>query len=97
MEMWEGDSEKHEEFHDNLWCDSHEATAAFMREVKVPWIAFKVLAAGAIGVEEGLKYAFESGADFVCLGMFDFQVKEDAELAYEVIAASKNRERPWLA
>ncbi len=95
MEMWEANSEKHEEFHDNLWCENHEETAAFMREVKVPWIAFKVLAAGAIGVEEGLKYAFESGADFVCLGMFDFQVKEDAELASKAIGASKNRERPW--
>jgi hypothetical protein len=44
-----------------------------------------------------LKYAFESGADFVCLGMFDFQVKEDAELASKTIAASKNRKRPWRA
>jgi NAD(P)H-dependent flavin oxidoreductase YrpB (nitropropane dioxygenase family) len=68
-----------------------------MRDVKVPWIAFKVLAAGAIPTEEGIKYAFESGADFVCLGMFDFQVKEDAELAQKIIAGANNRERPWMA
>ena len=39
--------------------------------------------------------AFESGADFICVGMFDFQVKQDAELAAKAIAESKNRARPW--
>ena len=68
-----------------------------MREVKVPWIAFKVLAAGAIGAEEGINYAFESGADFICLGMFDFQVAADAELAQKAIAKAGHRERPWIA
>ncbi len=96
MEMWVEWSNKYGEFHDNLWCDGHEETVAFMQDVKVPWIAFKVLAAGAIGVEEGLKYAFENGADFICLGMFDFQVKEDAEIAQRVIAGTKNRKRPWM-
>jgi hypothetical protein len=97
MEMWGKESNRHEEYHDNLWCDNHKETVAFMRDVKVPWIAFKVLAAGAIPTEEGIKYAFESGADFVCLGMFDFQVKEDAELAQKIIAGANNRERPWMA
>jgi len=54
-------------------------------------------AAGAIGAREGLKYAFESGADFICLGMFDFQVKQDVELACKAIEESKNRKRPWIA
>jgi hypothetical protein len=96
MEMWEKWSNEYGEFHDNLWCENHEATAAFMRDVKVPWIAFKVLAAGAIGAEEGFKYAFESGADFICVGMFDFQVKEDAGLTQKTIAESNNRARPWI-
>jgi len=96
MEMWEKWSNEYGEFHDNLWCENHEATAAFMRDVQVPWIAFKVLAAGAIGTEEGFKYAFESGADFICVGMFDFQVKEDAELTQKTIAESNNRARPWI-
>jgi hypothetical protein len=68
-----------------------------MQDVKVPWIAFKVLAAGAIGAEDGISYAFAAGADFVCLGMFDFQVQEDVELALKAIAKSKSRKRPWIA
>jgi NAD(P)H-dependent flavin oxidoreductase YrpB (nitropropane dioxygenase family) len=80
-----------------MFCHEHEQTVAFMREVKVPWIAFKVLAAGAIPPEEGLRYAFASGADFVCLGMFDFQILEDAALARRAIAEARNRPRPWSA
>jgi len=68
---------------------------AFMQTVKVPWIAFKVLAAGAIPVEEGFKFAFESGADFLCVGMFDFQVRQDAVLARQAIAGARDRKRPW--
>jgi hypothetical protein len=96
MEMYEKESAEHDEYHDNLFCQSHEETVAFMEDVKVPWIAFKVLAAGAIGVREGFEYAFESGADFICVGMFDFQVKEDAELTAKVVAGSKERRRPWV-
>ena len=95
MEMYEGDSNDHARFHDNFWCDRHEQTVAFMQDVKIPWIAFKVLAAGAIPPEEGFQYAFESGADFICVGMFDFQVEEDAELAQGAIAQAKGRKRPW--
>jgi len=61
----------------------------------VPWIAFKVLAAGAIDPMDGLKSAFAGGADFVCLGMFDFQVEEDVMLTCKAIAESKNRKRHW--
>jgi hypothetical protein len=96
MEMYEKESPNHSEYHDNMFCHDAEQTIAFMREVKAPWIAFKVLAAGAIPPADGLKYAFQSGADFVCLGMFDFQVRQDVELALKAIAAVKNRKRPWV-
>ena len=96
MEMYEKESPNHSEYHDNMFCHNHEETVAFMQDVKVPWIAFKVLAAGAIPPKEGLKFAFESGADFICLGMFDFQVKQDVELSRKAIAESKNRKRPWI-
>jgi hypothetical protein len=65
--------------------------------VKVPWIAFKVLAAGAIPPGDGFDFAFDSGADFVCAGMFDFQVELDAELASRAVTKSKNRKRRWMA
>jgi hypothetical protein len=97
MEMYEKESDDHAEYHDNMFCHDPEQTVAFMQDVKVPWIAFKVLAAGAIAAEEGLTYAFAGGADFVCLGMFDFQVEQDAELAQKAIAASSNRKRPSIA
>ncbi|OHB79395.1 MAG: hypothetical protein A2Z25_17740 [Planctomycetes bacterium RBG_16_55_9] len=95
VEMYEKNSDDHLEYHDNMFCHDPEETIAFMQDVKVPWIAFKVLAAGAIGPKEGLQYAFTGGADFVCLGMFDFQVEQDAELARNAIAKAQNRKRPW--
>jgi hypothetical protein len=97
MEMYEKESPHHGEYHDNMFCHNHQETVEFMQHVKVPWIAFKVLAAGAIKPHDGIKYAFESGADFLCLGMFDFQVKQDVELTRKFIAAAKHRERPWIA
>jgi hypothetical protein len=95
MEMYEEDSPNHAEHHDNMFCHNHEETVAFMQEVKVPWIAFKVLAAGAIPPEDGIQYAFQSGADFICLGMFDFQVKEDVEITRKAIAKAHGRKRSW--
>ena len=95
--MYERESDAHAEYHDNMFCHDPEETAAFMQDVKVPWIAFKVLAAGAIGAEDGLNYAFANGADFVCLGMFDFQIEQDVELTLKAIAQSKNRKRSWIA
>ena len=95
MEMYEPDSPNHDEYHDNMFCHDADQTVAFMQDVKIPWIAFKVLAAGAIPPEDGIQYAFQSGADFICLGMFDFQVEEDAKLIRECVAKAKNRKRPW--
>jgi len=97
MEMYEPESDKHAEYHDNMFCHDPEKTVTFMQNVKVPWIAFKIFAAGAIPPADGFKYAFEGGADFTCVGMFDWQVKQDAELAQKAIAAAKNRKRPWIA
>jgi hypothetical protein len=78
---------------DNYWDMTPERTVAFMQEVEKPWIAFKVLAAGAIRPESGFRYAFENGADFICVGMFDFQVEENVKLAKSVIQQTQNRER----
>ena len=95
-EMYQKNSPDHAYYHDNMFCHNHEETVAFMQDVTVPWIAYKVLAAGAIPPQDGLTFAFKSGADFVCLGMFDFQVAEDVKLTRQAVAAAKNRKRPWM-
>lgn len=82
---------------DSVWEETPEETAAFFRTSTIPWIAFKVLGAGAIHPREGFQYAFERGADFICVGMFDFQVREDAAITVETLALLADRERPWCA
>jgi hypothetical protein len=80
--------------YDNSWCRNAKEVVALMKEVKKPWIAFKVMAAGAIPPKEAFSYSFNNGADFVLAGMFDFQIEEDVQLAKEALANVK-RERPW--
>jgi hypothetical protein len=70
---------------DNIWSVTPEKTIEFMKKVNKPWIAFKVLAAGAIHPRQGFKYAFENGADFICVGIFDFQVRENVIIAKEIL------------
>ena len=44
----------HNANNDNMWCNNPEETAAFMETVEKPWVAFKVMAAGAIHAADGL-------------------------------------------
>lgn len=80
---------------DNLWCLDAEATADFMEKVDKPWIAFKVMAAGAIRPNVAFSYAFRKGADFILAGMFDFQVEQDVKIAANCVRKFADRKRPW--
>ena len=62
-----------------MWCNNPEETAAFMETVEKPWVAFKVMAAGAIPPRMAFSYAYRHGADFIIAGMFDFQVESRRE------------------
>jgi hypothetical protein len=88
-------SPDHNKYHDNIWDLFPAQTVDFMKEVKKPWIAFKVLAAGALQPKDGFRFAFENGADFICVGMFDFQIVEDVNIANEVLGSLGKRDREW--
>ncbi len=87
----------HDEYNDNMWCLNPDETVEYMEKIEKPWIAFKVLAAGAIPPRMGFSSAFRNGADFICVGMFDFQVAEDVKIALEAFEKSNRRKRPWRA
>jgi hypothetical protein len=82
---------------DNYWCMDPKETIAFMASMKRPWIAYKVLAAGAIHPRSGFRHAFENGADFAAVGMFDFQIAENVAVANQVLADTRTRDRAWMA
>lgn len=82
---------------DNYWCRNPQETIDFMATVKRPWIAYKVLAAGAIRPRDGFQFAFANGADFALVGMFDFQIREDVEIATSIMAKHQKRPRSWMA
>ncbi len=94
---YNGRSSEPGHYNDNMWCIDSEQTAEVMRNVKAAWIAFKVLAAGAIHPQQGFSYALKHGADFIVVGMLDFQVEQNAQLAKQILRKLDKRDRPWMA
>ncbi|MCL2118940.1 MAG: twin-arginine translocation signal domain-containing protein [Planctomycetaceae bacterium] len=84
--------------YDNSWCDDPEKHIEVFSKIEKPWIAYKVMAAGAIPPRDALEYTFSNGADFVIFGMFDYEIDEDTRLLNEVLALDgvKNRARKWF-
>ena len=76
------------------WCRDPEKTIEVMKTVEKPWIAFKIMAAGAIPPPDAFRYAFENGADHILVGMFDFEIADNAGLARGILTNVK-RNRPW--
>jgi uncharacterized membrane protein YphA (DoxX/SURF4 family) len=86
----------HNRFHNNMFCLFPERAVDFVSKTKVPVMGFKVLAAGAILPEDGFKWAFENGADFICVGMFDFQIVDDVNIATAILKNLPGRKREWF-
>jgi hypothetical protein len=88
-------ADDHDGYHDNMWCLDAEKTASFMETVAKPWIAFKVMAAGAIAPQMAFSHAYRNGADFIVAGMFDFQIEDDVKIAIDALRKIDARKRPW--
>ena len=69
----------------NYYCSEAAEVGIFMRSIKKPWIAFKVLGAGRVKPEEGFRLAFEHGGDFLAVGMFDWQIRDDVAHVKEML------------
>ena len=87
----------HNFWHDNLFDTFPDRTVEFINSTKVPVIGFKVLAGGAIHPKDGFNYAFENGADFIYVGMFDFQIVDNVNICIDTLNNLKNRKREWYA
>lgn len=85
--------------HDNSWCKDPQAVIDVMARINKPWIAFKILAAGAIPPRAAFPYAFKAGADFILVGMFDWQIADDVQMAKHVLSVvmgpNSTRTRAW--
>ena len=83
---------------DNRYCDDYDETVEFFEDhPEIPWIAFKILAAGAIKPEIAVPETFRKGADFICLGMYDFQIVENANMITETLDKGfPDRKRRWI-
>jgi hypothetical protein len=90
-------SPDHDRYHDNMWDLFPARTAEFMENIHKPWFAFKVLAAGAIPPADGFRFAFENGADFITVGMFDFQIANNVNTVNKVLATLGKRSREWFS
>jgi hypothetical protein len=79
----------------SYYSSDPEEIAAFMQNIRKPWIGFKVLGAGRDKAPDGILHAFQRGADFVAVGMFDWQVRDDAAIVQEMLAKGVPRDRAW--
>jgi len=86
----------HKGWRDNNWCRDPKALSEWFEKRPEPWIAFKTMAAGAVHPRQAIPFVFNGGADAACMGMFDFQVVEDVNLAVDAFAKGfPNRRRKW--
>ena len=76
-------------------CDRQEVFD-YMATRPEPWIAFKVLGAGIEHPKDAFPVSWDGGADFICCGMYDYQVVEDVNVSNAYFANGlPSRARPW--
>lgn len=87
----------HNKWHDNCFCTFPDRTIDFVSRTTLPVMAFKTMAAGAIPPRDGIRWAFENGADFVNAGMLDFQLINDINITIDILKNLPNRKRKWFS
>ena len=82
---------------DNRFVDTDRREVFdYMQSRPEPWIAFKILGAGIEHPREAFPIVYKGGADFACVGMYDYQLVEDVNIANEVFKDGlPSRHRPW--
>ena len=82
---------------DNRFVDTdRQEVFDYMATRPEPWIAFKVLGAGIEHPRDAFPVAYRGGADFICCGMYDYQVVEDVNVTNGFFANGlPARPRPW--
>jgi type 1 glutamine amidotransferase len=88
-------SDDHNKYHNNMFCLFPERTIEFVARAKVPVMGYKVLAAGAIKPEDGFNWAYKNGADFICVGMLDYQLVKNVNTTLKTLDKLKGRTREW--
>ena len=83
--------------HDNRFVDTdRQEVFDYMATRPEPWIAFKILGAGIEHPKAAFPVVYKGGADFACVGMYDYQMVEDVNIANDVFANGlPARVRPW--
>ena len=72
---------------DNRFVDTdRQEVFDYMATRPEPWIAFKVLGAGIEHPRDAFPVASKGGADFICCGMYDYQVVEDVNVTNDIFA-----------
>ncbi len=75
-----------------------KAVTDVMASVKVPWIGFKTLGAGRANPTQAFTDSFKYGCDALLVGMYDFQVAQNANLVKKIMLEKDKlgRTRPWI-
>jgi uncharacterized membrane protein YphA (DoxX/SURF4 family) len=74
--------------------DSNKRRQLIKGLITIPFLGGVVYKAAS---ESGMGINVSSGADFICVGMFDFQVVENANLVIDILKSDLNRKRPWYS
>lgn len=72
-------------------------TSDFFASIDVPWVGFKVLGAGRATPSDAFEFCLKLGCDALMVGMYDFQVADNANRAKALFQAKDglDRSRQW--